>query len=414
VKLVMVGVEAEVQQQLAKVPRGRECDIRIVAAVDPAIELLRTSAFDLVMVGPCIAGLDRLLAQAKRNDLAPTVLRCSVRQSASSDRTAIPSAASGPMLIGESCAIRNIRRLITRMAANDATVLLTGESGTGKDVAARLIHATSPRSAGPFIVVNCAAVPEALLESELFGHERGAFTDARESRIGLVQSAHGGTIFLDEIGDMPLGLQAKLLRLLEDRAFRRLGASCEVTIDVRVVAATNVDLLEAVQRGRFRQDLYYRLAVLELSLPPLRERDGDVVLLARHFFERFARQHDTPIVRIDEGVWTLLAEHCWPGNVRELRNVVERTVLMLESDVVAKHDVLMPVAVSPPGRVELPPEGISLAGVERALLLQAVDRAKGNFTIAGRLLGLHRDQVRYRLNKYGVPARRRGGSAGNA
>jgi DNA-binding NtrC family response regulator len=413
VKLVMVGVEAEVQQ-LANVQGAAEGDVRIVASVESAMEILRTSEVDLVMVGPCVAGLGRVPAQVAQDAPAPTVVRCVVSQPSSRDRAGVQSGASGPVLLVESCAIRRVRRLITRMAATDATVLITGESGTGKDVAARLIHGTSPRSTGPFIVVNCAAVPEALLESELFGHERGAFTDARESRIGLLQSAHGGIIFLDEIGDMPLALQAKLLRFLEDRAFRRLGASCEVTVDVRVVAATHVDLLEAVRRGRFREDLYYRLAVLELSLPPLRDRDGDVVLLARHFFERFARQHDTPVRRIDEGVWTLLADHRWPGNIRELRNVIERTIFMLDGDVVETHDVLMPAAATVPGRVELPPEGISLAGVERALLLQAVDRANGNFTLAGRMLGLHRDQVRYRLHKYGVPARRRRGDAGDA
>jgi two-component system response regulator AtoC len=314
-------------------------------------------------------------------------------------------------IIGDSPALRRAKTLIRRIARSPAsTVLITGESGTGKDLAARAIHAHSTRSRGPFVNVTCSALPANLLESELFGHERGAFTDAKHTKIGLVEQAEGGTLFLDEMGELELGMQAKLLRFLEDKAFRRVGGTTELRADVRVIAATNVDLPRAVLDRRFREDLYYRLAVLTVELPPLRERPGDVSLLARHFLAHFAEQFDQPKLELGSRATQLLENHAWPGNIRELKNTIERAVLLAEHTVLSGADFeLTPAAPASPREVELPTQGVDLPAdgvdlreLERTLVRQALSRCKGNITRAAKLLGLNRDQIRYRVNKFGL------------
>ncbi|TWT40938.1 DNA-binding transcriptional response regulator [Phycisphaerae bacterium RAS1] len=291
-----------------------------------------------------------------------------------------------------------------------STVFLRGETGTGKDLVARVIHHASERAVQPFVNVTCTALSETLLESELFGHERGAFTDAKTQKKGLFELADGGTVFLDEVGDMPAPLQAKLLRFLEERKFRRVGGTKEIQVDVRVIAATNRDIDKAIEEGAFRRDLMYRLNVVTIYLPPLRARADDVKLLADTFVERFAREFKKPITRVSRAAYARLLDYGWPGNVRELRNVIERAVLLCKSDEIATGDIVL-------GRIEpqtldwdvdhvlLPPEGFDfdkLRRLEANLLKQALDRTANNQTQAAKLLQLTRDRLRYRLEKHGL------------
>ncbi|HET6614018.1 MAG TPA: sigma-54 dependent transcriptional regulator [Kofleriaceae bacterium] len=307
-------------------------------------------------------------------------------------------------ILGESPAIVRVKRLIARIARSPAsTVLITGESGTGKDLTARAIHALSDRASKPFVNVTCSALPEQLLESELYGHERGAFTDARSRKNGLFEHADGGTVFLDEIGEMSPALQAKLLRFLEEHTFRRVGGTGDIKVDVRVVAATNVDLRSAVARGAFRSDLYYRLAVLTVALPALRERPGDVDLLVARFAERFARDLGCPPPAFDDAAIEALRSYPWPGNIRELKNAVERALFLSDHGAVRLDELgISAVHTSPEPDFELPAGGIDVRKLEESLVRQALARAHGNQTHAARLLGMNRDQIRYRITKLGL------------
>ena len=311
-------------------------------------------------------------------------------------------------IIGESEPMQRVKALARKIATSPgSTVLITGESGTGKDLVAKVVHYSSSRSARPFLNITCSALPETLLESELFGHERGAFTDARQQKRGLLEQADDGTVFLDEIGEMTPALQAKLLRFLEEKTFRRVGGTSDVHVDVRVMAATNRNLEEHVRQGKFRDDLYYRLNVLRMEMPPLRVREDDVSLLAQYFIEQFAKEFKRPVRGLSHTAEVGLKAYGWPGNVRELRNVVERAVLL------AENEMLQPVdfeslhtahiyASAGTAAFELPAEGVNLEDVERSLVTQALDRAGGNQTRAATLLGLHRDQIRYRIEKFGL------------
>jgi two-component system response regulator AtoC len=308
-------------------------------------------------------------------------------------------------VIGTSTEMVRVKGLIAKYARSPAsTVLVTGESGTGKDLAARSLHERSDRAAGPFTTITCSAMPEALLESELFGHEKGAFTGAHQQKKGLLELSDQGTVFLDEIGELSLVLQAKLLRFLESKTFRRVGGSKDLTPDVRVVAATNRDLRQDVAAGRFREDLFYRLSVLRLHLPPLRQRRQDIPALVAHFVARFDREFHKHVQDVTETALAMLVAHDWPGNVRELRNAVERAMLLAEGTRLGERDfeMLLDGAVLPatPTFV-LPAEGVDLAALERSLVAQALARTGGNRTRAGKLLGLNRDQIRYRLAKDG-------------
>ncbi len=309
-------------------------------------------------------------------------------------------------ILGESPAMLSVKALLQKVATSPAsTVLLTGESGTGKDLAAKAIHFNSDRAAAPFMNVTCSALPETLLESELFGHERGAFTDARHRKKGLLELADRGTVFLDEIGEPAPMLQAKLLRFLEEKAFKRVGGTEDIHVDVRVIAATNRNLEEAVERGAFRQDLFYRLRVLVVAMAPLRERPGDVALLTRHFVDLFNREFHRSVRAIAPEVFELLESHPWPGNVRELRNTVERAMLLAEGDVLGAENLegLLASRKEREG-VRLPPGGLDFEQLERDLVVQALEREHGNLTRAGALLGMNRDQIRYRIEKFGLTA----------
>jgi DNA-binding NtrC family response regulator len=307
-------------------------------------------------------------------------------------------------IVGESAAMLALKGLLQKVAASPAsTVLLRGESGTGKDLVAKTIHYNSDRAAKPFMNITCSALPDTLLESELFGHERGAFTDARQQKIGLLESADGGTVFLDEIAEMVAPLQAKLLRFLEEKSFKRVGGAADVRVDVRVIAATNRDLEEAVKAGRFREDLYYRLNVMQINLPPLRDRASDVPLLVNHYIDAFNREFRKQVRGVSPDAMTLMKAYRWPGNVRELRNAVERAMLLVEGEWLTTD--LLPVdggGASTAHTMELPQQGVNLDTLERELVVQALRRTAGNQTKAAALLGLNRDQIRYRIEKFGL------------
>jgi len=310
-------------------------------------------------------------------------------------------------LLGKAPAIELLRNMVWRIAASDfATVLVEGESGTGKEVVARSIHAQSARASKPFLCVNCAALPEQLLESELFGHERGAFTDAREQKVGLFEAAAGGTVMLDEIGDMPPGGQAKLLRLLENRTFRRVGGVSELHSDVRVVAATNADLEHRVSEDRFRADLYFRLNVVRLQIPPLRERMEDMPLLAAAFIARYNEEMKRKLRGISEPALALMDAYRWPGNVRELRNVIERA-LVLHGDIDELRPEHLPEAIreatlAMPVVPDAPAQIVQLDSMERQMICEALRKSGRNQSEAARILGISRDTLRYRQKKHAI------------
>ncbi len=294
-----------------------------------------------------------------------------------------------------------LRELIERVARSDATILIQGESGTGKELVARALHELSDRREGPFVSVNCGAIPSDLLESELFGHEPGAFTGAKHRHIGRVERADGGTLLLDEVAELPAAHQVKLLRVLQERVLDRVGGTAEIPVNIRVVAATHRDLRAEVESGRFRDDLYYRLAVIPIPVPPLRDRPGDALMLAR----LFARKHSKRDLVFDPSLSEAIERHTWPGNVRELENAVQRLVLVRGSDTLVADDLRLTAPISPrsvlaPGRLELPPDGFSLPELEREIIEKALDRHDGNRTHAARYLGIPRHVLLYRLSKY--------------
>jgi DNA-binding NtrC family response regulator len=312
-------------------------------------------------------------------------------------------------IIGASPAMVRAKVMLARIAASPAsTVLLTGETGTGKDLAAKAIHYNSDRAAKPFVNITASALPEQLLESELFGHERGAFTDARQQKRGLFETADGGTVFLDEIGEMAAGLQAKLLRFLEEKTFKRVGGLVDLRVDVRVIAATNRDLEAEVRAGKFREDLFYRLQVMPVILPPLRDRDGDIGLLIDHYIDRYNREFRKRVKGVAPEALAILQRYRWPGNVRELRNAIERAMLLTDREWLEPDDFTTLKPSVQWTQFRLPPSGVVLEDVERQLVEQALERAHGNQTHAGLLLGINRDQVRYRIEKFGLTRRANG------
>jgi Nif-specific regulatory protein len=305
-------------------------------------------------------------------------------------------------IVGNSREIAPVYEMINQVASSDATVLIRGESGTGKELIAQAVHYGSPRAEGPFVRVNCAALPEGLVESELFGHERGAFTGAIQRRPGRFERASGGTIFLDEIGDLPASVQVRLLRVLQEREFERVGGSQVLTADVRVVAATNRDLEKDMHHGLFRADLYYRLNVFPIHVPPLRERRTDIILLADHFIEKYNQRHARSIVRLSTPAIDLLMAYHWPGNVRELENAIERAVLLADGDVI--HARLLPPSLQM-ARLEDKRSGPLTAQVEaleRELIIDALKANKGNRAAAARHLGITERVIGLRVAKYGL------------
>ncbi len=314
-----------------------------------------------------------------------------------------------PQIIGTSRHMVNLIDMMEKVAKSDAsTVLIQGESGTGKELVAKYIHYKSARAERPFVAINCAAVPATLLESELFGHEKGAFTDAKATKKGLFELADGGTVFLDEIGDMEMGMQAKLLRFLEDRTFRRIGGSKVIPVDVRIVSATNKDLLKAIEEKEFRNDLYYRLQVIPIYLPPLRERRDDILLIAQHFIELYCAEFNKQVKGVSRPAEKALVEYSWPGNIRELKNVLERAIILGSEDtLVVEHLPAEIIArTQAPGLAststfKLPAEGVDIEEVEKELIRQALEVTDWNQSKAAKKLNLGIDAFRYRMKKFG-------------
>ncbi|HEY3308716.1 MAG TPA: sigma-54 dependent transcriptional regulator [Desulfuromonadaceae bacterium] len=316
---------------------------------------------------------------------------------------------SAPNIIGDSRHMKYLMEVLDKVAKSEATtVLVQGESGTGKELVAKWIHYSSNRADKPFIAINCAAVPATLLESELFGHEKGAFTDAKATKKGLFELADGGTVFLDEIGDMEMGMQAKLLRFLEDRTFRRIGGGRVFTVDVRIISATNKDLQKSIEEKIFRNDLYYRLQVIPIFLPPLRERREDIIPLATHFIELYNKDFNKKVQGIAGMAERIMQDYGWPGNVRELKNVIERAIILgndetlllehLPLEIVAKAS---PQAGAPMSAFRLPPEGVDIEEVEKELIRQALESTEWNQSKAAKKLSLGIDAFRYRMKKFG-------------
>ena len=318
-------------------------------------------------------------------------------------RTAVQDRFRFDAIVGESAKIREVLDLAGRVASSDASVLITGESGTGKELLAKGIHFNSPRSDGPFVAVNCAAIPENLIESELFGHVKGAFTGAVRDREGKFELAEGGTLFLDEIGDLRIDLQAKILRALQERQVDRVGGRQPLAVDVRIIAATNKDIERAVKEGAFREDLYYRLSVITLQMPPLRERREDIPLLAEHFLRKFNSAGD---VTLQPDALALLAAYGWPGNVRELENVIQRATVLRRGNSVTSAELPDKFKTETTSVehiiLNLPEGGISLEDLEKSLIVKALEKHKGNQTRAAEYLGITRPTLIYRMDKYGL------------
>jgi len=316
-------------------------------------------------------------------------------------------------IIGEHPKMKEVYRIVTKIAATTSTVLVYGESGTGKELVARAIHDRSARKDQPFMAINCAAIPETLIESELFGHEKGSFTGANAREIGILEAANGGTVFLDEIGEMNVSMQAKLLRAIQEKEIRRVGGKINLTLDVRIISATNRDLEQEIKRGTFREDLFYRLNVIRITLPPLRERGSDIVTLAEFFIKKYREASGIQVEGIAKPALKLLMNYTWPGNVRQLESVIERAVLMAEGSIIQPEDLPVEISSLCEGVMvpfELPPEGINFEEMEKALIMKAMERADWVIGKAAPILGLSYKTLQYRIDKHGIakPERRKG------
>lgn len=406
--------------ELLRTLMSRAPDLKVIMMtgygnVEDAVTAMKEGAFHYLTKPVALAELKLMLDKALATERMERTL------SFYQEREAQKS--GGQALIGESPAMLGLKRTIgqlleaeQRMTSGDLPpVLVEGETGTGKELVARALHFDGVRCKGPFIEFNCASIPANLLEAELFGHEKGAFTDAKERRVGLVEAADGGTLFLDEIGEMDLLLQAKLLKLLEDRTIRRIGAVKERKVDLRIISATNCNLEQMVQQGKFRRDLFFRLRIISIKVPRLYVRGEDILLLARHFLAQHAKRYGKGQLRFSAEAEDLMLSYSWPGNVRELRNMLEQTVLLAQSEVIAPHQLnvcmslvdeplelsSMPVHDARPLQQD-PMESMNLPEVERDMVRKMLDRTDWNVTKSARLLGLSRDMLRYRIEKLGL------------
>jgi DNA-binding NtrC family response regulator len=366
------------------------------ASIESAVASIRAGAYDFVT------------KPFDPNDLALTLERAlkhgALREELKRLRRAVSDLQPCDEMLGESLAMKKIRDVVTRVAETDATVLVTGESGTGKELVARAVHARSARASGPFVAINCAAMPESLLDSELFGHVKGAFTDARAARPGLFVKASGGTLFLDEIGEMPIGMQAKLLRALQERRVRPVGGDVEVAFDVRIAAATNRDLEEEVEQRRFREDLFYRINVVHIHMPPLRQRDNDVLLLAQTFLQRCQNGGAARVVGIKRAAAERLTAYPWPGNVRELQNCIERALALAQFDHIGIDDLPERIRNFNSSRIALesgdPLTIVPMDEIERRYINRVLEALGGNKASAARLLGMDRRTLYRKLERW--------------
>jgi two-component system response regulator HydG len=374
--------------------------ITAFGSMQAAIDAMRAGAYDFVTKPFDIEALGLVVDRAFQHH----ALKSEVKRL----RAAVGQAGWGDDILGKSAPVVEMRSMLERVSKTEATVLITGETGTGKEVAARVLHQQGNRRSGPFVAVNCSALPEALLESELFGHVKGAFTDARSQRAGVFVEADKGTLFLDEIAELPITVQAKLLRALEERRVRPVGGDGEVPFDARLIAATNRDLEQAVQEGTFREDLFYRLNVVHLSVPPLRSRGGDALVLAQHFLAQFAAHSRPEVVGISESAAERLLSYPWPGNIRELRNAIERAVALTQFDHVRPDDLPERIRNYEPRHVLVASDDleelVSLEEVERRYILKVLQAAGGNKSLAAQTLGVSRRTLYRKLGEYGPAA----------
>jgi len=399
----MTGIEvlSELRSRNVTVP---VIVITAYGVVDDAVRSLKLGAYDFIEKPINFEKLENAI----RNALETRRLRTEIARTHEIQRSEF----SVDRIIGISDHIKDVRELTKKVAASEAsTILIQGESGTGKDLVAHAIHYESSRRDRPFFAINCAAIPETLMESELFGHEKGAFTDARSQKKGMFEMADAGTLFLDEVSEMTLGMQAKLLRVLEGQSFRRVGGVKNINVDVRIIVASNRNLEDGVRASRFRQDLYFRLAIIPLTLLPLRDHKDDIPALLDHFITYYNQKFRKNISGVTKEAEELLQNYDWPGNIRELKNAIERVMILADGNrVAAKHlpiriseGGIMPVPIADGGNdggVSLPPGGTSLYDVERELIRQALEQSRGNKTTAAKLLRITRDTLRYKVKKY--------------
>ena len=397
----------EISQQYPQLP------VAVLTAygnMDIAIAALKAGAFDFVSKPIKQTHLEQLLQKALNKPISQQALN--------------EDALEQRMLIGQSLPIQQLRVTLKKIARSQAPVFITGESGTGKEVVANLVHRLSNRNEGPFIAINCGAIPADLLESELFGHKKGSFTGATQDKQGLIQSAHGGSLFLDEIAELPLNMQVKLLRAVQEKAIRPIGSETEIDVDFRVISASHQDLESLVQQGKFRQDLFFRIHVMDLVLPPLRERGQDILILAQHFIQKVSREWEIPAKALTPRAKEFLLAQYYPGNVRELRNIIERAITLSDEDYIdVQHLQSAPlrrsVQIQPPSSVDqllttsseltlsskkLPDEGLELylENIEKEILLNALNITHWNRTLAAKKLGMSFRSLRYRLKKFGL------------
>jgi len=378
----------------------QQCIIMMTAhgSVDSAVEAMRKGAFDY---------LEKPL---ERDDLLLTLRRAFERISLVRENRVlqkrIDSIKTIPNMQGEHPKMKEVFRVVAKIAPSNSTILIVGESGTGKELIARAIHEGSPRHDKPFMAINCAAIPDTLIESELFGHEKGSFTGANAREIGIFEAAEGGTVFLDEIGEMNVSMQAKLLRAIQEKEIRRVGGKVNIPLDVRIVSATNKELEQEIKKGAFREDLFYRLNVIRINLPPLRERGSDIKTLAEFFLEKYSKEAGVTLDGISKAALKLLMNYSWPGNVRQLESVIERSVLMAESNYIEPED--LPAEITAVGLLaggipfDLPPEGIAFEELEKGLIIKAMERADWVIGKAAPLLGMSYKTLQYRLDKFAI------------
>ncbi len=440
-KSILVVDDERAQREILEMILSSEgYDVTTASSGEAALKLAKEKRFDLVLTDLKMTGMDgiELLQRLLTLDSSIIVILLTAHGSIESAKEALRRGAYDYLekpydrdqlldttrralerldmldteIISASPAMETVKKMILKVAGSSSTVLIRGESGTGKELIARAIHNMSPRADQPFVSVNCAAINENLLESELFGHEKGAFTGAHAEKKGLFEVANHGTLFLDEIGELDIGLQAKLLRALQEREIRRVGGTRPIKVDVRVVAATNRDLRAMVQDGRFRDDLYYRINVLSIDVPPLRERREDIPVLIDYFLRKHTRNTSRLIRGLTPEARRLMLDYSWPGNVRQLESAIERAILLSEGDQITVEDLPLEVRQetrpASEGIFKLPPEGISFEDVERDLILQAMERTDYNITKAAKLLGITFRTLQYRLEKFGIkrPERR--------